>query len=71
MIRLHLTFDLKFDPSPMGKFLDLKVFWFFPWLTVMANLKATRGGSIKVFSALFDKAVLLSYAFALDPYNLI
>ncbi len=27
------------------------------------------GGSITVFSALFNKAVLLSYAFALDPYN--
>ncbi len=32
-------------------------------------LKATRGGSITVFSTVFNKAVLLSYAFSLDPYN--
>ncbi len=40
----------------------------------MANLywqKHLRipGGSITVFSALFNKAVSLSYAFVLDPYN--
>ena len=33
-------------------------------------LKATRGvGSIIDFSAHFNEAVLLSYAFTLDPYN--
>ncbi len=27
------------------------------------------GGSVAVFSTLFNKAVLLSYAFTSDPYN--
>ncbi len=44
-------------------------FWHF-WSLSEVTLKATRGGgSITVFSTLFNKAVLLSYAFTLDPYN--
>ena len=35
----------------------------------MIQLKATRGGSITVFSTVFNKSVLLLYAFTLDPYN--
>ena len=32
-------------------------------------LRPPGGGSITVFSAFFNKAVLLSYAFTLDPYS--
>ncbi len=34
----------------------------------LVSLRPT-GGSITVFNTLFNKAVLLSYAFTLDPYN--
>ena len=36
---------------------------------MIAPLRPPGGRSITVFSALFNKAVLLSSAFALDPYN--
>ena len=38
-------------------------------LSIKNNALRPPGGSITVFSTLFNKADLLSYAFTLDPYN--
>ena len=39
------------------------------WLKIQFYHLRPPGGSITVFSTLFDKAVLLSYALAFDTYN--